>query len=146
MTGRQHEGRDIVGTSCSQARDLEIPADLAMLHEARDWAAGVAEEFGLSEDECFQIKLAMSEAVTNAIIHGSDADHDSVRIVAEQSNGLLSFEVADGGRDNPARDHRRLDEGGRGLELMAMVMDEVHLTRDGNGGLLRFSKRLADAA
>ena len=136
-----------MGTSCSRERDLEIPADLAMLREARDWAGCVAEEFGLSDDDCFQVKLAMSEAVTNAIIHGSDAEDDSVRIVAERADGVLSFEVADSGREDPDLDPvQRLDEGGRGLELVAMVMDEVQLTRNTSGGRLRFSKRLRSAA
>ncbi|CAN5492657.1 hypothetical protein BH20ACT19_BH20ACT19_03200 [soil metagenome] len=39
-----------------------------------------------------------------------------------------------------------LAEGGRGLQLVEMVMDEVELRRGSCGSLLRFVKRRAEAA
>jgi serine/threonine-protein kinase RsbW len=123
-------------------RELEIPADLERLRDAREWADEVAREFGLDEEDCFQVKLATSEAVTNAIIHGSGSDGDAVRLAARVSGDMLVFEVADRGREEPSADPvERLAEGGRGLELVSMVMDEVQLVRRGGGGLLRFAKR-----
>jgi anti-sigma regulatory factor (Ser/Thr protein kinase) len=122
--------------------ELEIPADLAMLHDAREWAADAAVAFGLCEGDCFQVKLAMSEAVTNAIIHGSGSGGASVHLAAHGEDDMLVFEVTDSGRDAPGIDPvERLDEGGRGLELVSMVMDEVQLIRRDGGGLLRFAKR-----
>ena len=35
---------------------------------------------------------------------------------------------------------KRVGEGGRGLELVSLVMDEVQLTRGDGGSVLRFSK------
>jgi anti-sigma regulatory factor (Ser/Thr protein kinase) len=35
------------------------------------------------------------------------------------------------------------DESGRGLELVTLMMDEVHMTSTGEGSLLRFTKRLS---
>jgi anti-sigma regulatory factor (Ser/Thr protein kinase) len=130
-----------------QERKLEIPADLERLRDAREWASKVAEDFGLSEEDCFQVKLATSEAVTNAIIHGSGSAKDSVRLAARGDEDMLVFEVRDRGAEEPAGDPvERLAEGGRGLELVSMVMDEVQLVRRGGGGLLRFGKRRDDAA
>ncbi len=130
-----------------QERELEIPADLAKLRDAREWACEVAEEFGLGEEDCFQVKLAASEAVTNAIIHGSSSDGDSIKLAARGDDDMLVFEVSDRGREDPGGDPvARLAEGGRGLELVSMVMDEVQLVRRGGGGLLRFSKRRERAA
>ena len=124
-----------------KARKLEIPADLAELHDAREWASQAAGDFGLAEDDRFQVKLAMSEAVTNAIIHGSGREGDSVRIAVRSDRDRLVFEVADQGRERPgANPIERLAEGGRGLDLVSMVMDEVELVRAGDGGLLRFAK------
>ncbi len=133
------------GTSTAfEARELEIPADLERLHEAREWARRLANEFGLGEHDCFQVKLAMSEAVTNAIIHGSHREGDVVGLAASADGDLLVFEVSDRGHDNPAGDLvERLAEGGRGLELVSTVMDEVELVRRGSGGLLRFGKSRA---
>ena len=55
------------------------------------------------------------------------------------------FEVTDPGRLDTGDPVERLDEGGRGLELVSMVMDEVKLVRREGGGSLRFSKRFAAA-
>jgi anti-sigma regulatory factor (Ser/Thr protein kinase) len=130
-----------------EERELEIPADLERLRDAREWASEVAEDFGLNEEDCFQVKLATSEAVTNAIIHGSGSTADSVRLSARGDDDMLVFEVHDRGAEEPAGDPvERLAEGGRGLELVSMVMDEVQLVRRGGGGLLRFGKRRDDAA
>jgi len=71
-------------------RGLRIPADLSMLRDARDWAAGAAADFGLAEEERFQVRLATSEAVTNAILHGSAADGGAVELQAEcRGKGVL---------------------------------------------------------
>ena len=87
----------------------------------------------------------MSEAVTNAIIHGSAGQTDVVRIAACMGEEALVFEVTDPGRLDTGDPVERLDEGGRGLELVSMVMDEVKLVRGDAGGSLRFAKHLAAA-
>jgi serine/threonine-protein kinase RsbW len=134
-----------VTAACAfEERELEIPADLERLRDAREWAEETARDFGMDEEDCFQIKLATSEAVTNAIIHGSGSDGDAVRLAARVDGDMLVFEVVDRGSQEPAGDPvERLAEGGRGLELVSMVMDEVELVRRGDGGLLRFGKRRA---
>lgn len=147
-SGRQHEGQglSVSSTCCDEPRrELEIPAELERLRETRDWANQIAMDTGLSEDDCFQVKLAMSEAVTNAIIHGSARQSDTVRIVACKSDDRLVFKVTDPGRVGADGPVERLDEGGRGLELVSMVMDEVELERTDAGGSLRFSKKFAAA-
>ena len=136
----------MTSTSCEQRKQkLEIPAELERLRETREWANQVALGHGLSEDDCFQVKLAMSEAVTNAIVHGSSQETDVVRIVACMGEEELVFEVSDPGRVDAGDPVERIAEGGRGLELVSMIMDEVQLVRREGGGSLRFSKRLAAA-
>lgn len=126
-----------------QRREHSIRADLARLKEARDFAERAAMEFGLPSDVCYQIKLALSEAVTNAIQHGSSSAEDSVRIVVSEEPGALAFEVVDTGRFVP-RVSRRGDmpESGRGLEFMRLLMDEVELYPGDRGTRLRLVKRL----
>lgn len=120
-------------------RDLSIPADLARLGQAREWAAQAAEDFGLAEEERFQIKLAMSEAVTNAILHGSGSDRDAVELGVREEQDALVFEVRDCGSNGDGC-VERLHDGGRGLELVSLVMDEVELDRAEQGSVLRFAK------
>jgi len=126
-----------------QRREHSIRADLARLKEARDFAERAAMEFGLPSDACYQVKLAMSEAVTNAIQHGSSSPDDPVRILITEEPGALAFEVVDTGRFVP-RVSRRGDmpESGRGLEFMRLLMDTVELYPGDSGTRLRLVKRI----
>jgi anti-sigma regulatory factor (Ser/Thr protein kinase) len=124
-------------------REHSIRADLARLKEARDFAERAAMECGLPSDACYQVKLALSEAVTNAIQHGSSSPADPIRIVVTEEPGALAFEVVDTGRFVP-RVTRRGDmpESGRGLEFMRLMMDVVELDPGEHGTRLRLVKRL----
>jgi len=124
-------------------REYSISADLGRLKEARDFAERAAIAFGLPSDACYQVKLALSEAVTNAIQHGSSSPEDSVRIVVTEEPGALAFEVVDTGRFVP-RVARRGDmpESGRGLEFIRLMMDEVDIDPGEHGTRLRLVKRL----
>ena len=125
-------------------REHSILADLSLLKEARDFAARAAEDFGLDGPACYDVKLAMSEAVTNAIQHGSSSPSDPIRIAIAPEGGALVFEVLDTGRFVPRVKRRgELTESGRGLEFMRVLMDEVDLRTGENGTLMRFSKRRA---
>ena len=126
-----------------QRREHSIRADLARLKEARDFAEAAALELGLPSEACYQIKLALSEAVTNAIQHGSRSQEDPVLIVVTEEPGALSFEVLDTGRFVP-RVTRRGDmpESGRGMEFMRLMMDEVDVFPGDHGTRLRLVKHL----
>jgi serine/threonine-protein kinase RsbW len=127
-----------------ERREHSISADVGRLKEARDFADRVAAEFGLGEEARYEVKLAMSEAVTNAIEHGSSSPEDRIRIVASVEAGRLVFEVLDTGRFRPRVVRRaEMPESGRGLEFVRVLMDEVDLRPGTAGTLLRFAKRLA---
>jgi anti-sigma regulatory factor (Ser/Thr protein kinase) len=124
-------------------REHSILADLRLLKEARDFAARAAADFGFDGAACYDVKLAMSEAVTNAIQHGSSSPEAPVRILVSEESGALVFEVVDTGRFVP-RVTRRGDmpESGRGLEFMRLMMDQVELDPGEHGTRLRLVKRL----
>jgi serine/threonine-protein kinase RsbW len=125
-------------------REHSIPADLRLLKEARDFAERAAADFGLDGPACYDVKLAMSEAVTNAIQHGSSSPNDPIKIVVGAEGGALVFEVLDTGRFRPRVKRRgELTESGRGLEFMRVLMDEVDLRAGDSGTLMRFTKRRA---
>jgi serine/threonine-protein kinase RsbW len=126
-----------------EPREHAIRADVGRLKEARDFAERAAAEFGFDPDARYQVKLAMSEAVTNAIQHGSSSPHDPIRIVANAEGDALVFEVLDTGRFRPQVRRGLMPESGRGLEFMRLMMDEVDLRPGARGTLLRFVKRLA---
>jgi anti-sigma regulatory factor (Ser/Thr protein kinase) len=124
-------------------REHSISADLGRLKEARDFAERAAAEFGLSDDACYEVKLALSEAVSNAIQHGSRSDDAPIRIFVSGEAGALVIEVIDTGRFVPrvTRDGD-MPESGRGLEFMRLMMDEVDLQPGSDGTRLRLVKRL----
>ena len=129
-----------------ESRQRAINADLARLQEAREFADEAAVAFGLANGDRYQVKLAMSEAVTNAIQHGSTSEQDPIQIEAVEEAGALVFYVRDTGRFVPRIAPRGdLPESGRGLEFMGLVMDEVEVRPEADGTVLRFAKRL-DAA
>jgi anti-sigma regulatory factor (Ser/Thr protein kinase) len=122
-------------------REHSILADLRLLKEARDFAERAAEEFGLDGAACYDVKLAMSEAVTNAIQHGSSSPSDPIKIGIAAEGQALVFEVLDTGRFVPrVRRRGELSESGRGLEFMRVLMDEVDLRPGDSGTLMRFAK------
>lgn len=127
-----------------QPREHSMQADLGLLKEARDFAARAAQDFGLAEGACYDVKVAMSEAVTNAIQHGSSSPEDPIRIAIMAEGPALVFEVLDTGRFRPRVMRRgELSESGRGLEFMRVLMDEVDLRPGKDGTLMRFIKRRA---
>jgi anti-sigma regulatory factor (Ser/Thr protein kinase) len=123
-------------------REHSMHADLGLLKEARDFAERAASDFGFGPNACYDVKLAMSEAVTNAIQHGSSSPKDPIRIAVLAEGPALVFEVLDTGRFVPRVMRRgELSESGRGLEFMRVLMDEVDLRPGATGTLMRFIKR-----
>ena len=123
-------------------RVLSIPADLARLREAREFAAEAAAAYGFDDRVQYQIKMAASEAVANAVEHGSASPGDQIELRVRDERGSLAFYVSDRGSfvsKLPARG--ALPERGRGLAFMAQLMDEVDLRPGPDGTVIRFSKR-----
>jgi anti-sigma regulatory factor (Ser/Thr protein kinase) len=88
------------------------------------------------------VKLAMSEAVTNAIQHGSSSPDDAILIAAIADADGLAFEIRDTGRFIPRVTRGdEMSESGRGLDFMRLLMDDVQVHPSDDGTLLRFTKR-----
>lgn len=125
------------------ASELRLRADPSQLREARRHVEDVAAAFGLDDDERYDVVLAVNEAVTNAIRHGlPDADgHISLR--ASSDGRRLTFEVRDHGTFTaPKVDPATESERGRGLAMMACLMDEVQLRLEEGSTTVFLSKRL----
>ena len=127
----------------SERREHSIRADLEQLKEARDFGERAAADLGLPQEACYEVTLALSEAVTNAIKHGSHSPDAPITILVSGEPGALVFEVIDTGRFIPrVTRHGDMPESGRGLEFMRLMMDEVDLQPGSDGTRLRLVKRL----
>ncbi|MEV6027834.1 SpoIIE family protein phosphatase [Streptomyces sp. NPDC052036] len=94
----------------------EIPANLAAVCEAREWAARQLTLWGLN-DLLFTTELIVSELVTNAIRYGRPPAE--LRLIR---HNVLVCEVTDSSSTQPRlRRARTTDEGGRGLFLVAQL-------------------------
>ena len=97
-----------------QVADWDLPADPAVVADARKEATRQLTEWGL-EELAFTTELVVSELVTNAIRHAEGPIR--LRLIRERA---LICEVSDGGATAPHLRHpRTTDEGGRGLLLVS---------------------------
>ncbi|MBB5959259.1 anti-sigma regulatory factor (Ser/Thr protein kinase) [Saccharothrix tamanrassetensis] len=112
---------------------VEIPADAGRLAVVRSRLDTWLLELGVSEDDRYDLIIAVNEAVSNAVEHAyQDNDPGVVRIEGEvRPDGRVSVRVADDGRWRvpPVE----LSDRGRGLLLMRENVDEVHVERTPTG-------------
>lgn len=126
--------------------ELRLPARPSELRTARQYAEEAAAAFGLDADGCYELALAFNEAVTNAIRHGAPDSRGQIRLSVLMDADRLTLTVHDHGTfAAPVLDRARTCEQGRGLALMASLMD-VQICAGPAGTTVRLSKARADDA
>ncbi len=106
------------------------------------------EPYCKDQDFWFDVRLALEEALVNAVKHGNKADsHKSVRVSIELNDKAVTIEVKDEGAgfdyERLARptDQKNLEKlSGRGVFLMKNLMDSV--TYLDKGSRVRMIKHL----
>jgi serine/threonine-protein kinase RsbW len=94
----------------------------------------------VSPEERFDLKLAATEALSNAV---KQAGGNAVEIVLEGRQGVVEVQVADPGRFVQPSWRRTFSEGGRGIPLMLALVDEVEFAQTGDGTRVRMRKRIS---
>ncbi len=121
--------------------ELQLPAERSELGAARKYAADSAAAFGLDADTCYEFVFAVNEAVTNAIRHGASDEHGLIHLSIVADADRLTFSVRDRGTFvMPILDGSMSADHGRGLALMASLVDEVQLEIEPGGTTVRLSK------
>jgi serine/threonine-protein kinase RsbW len=125
--------------------NLSLPATSSCLPDLRRAAARTLG--GVEESVAADVLLALDEAVSNAIRHGSAAG-DPVQVSVERDGDWVEMTVRDGGPTPrlprlPAEPPPALNTGGRGLWLILQLVDEVRLQRVGEGTKLILRRRIA---
>jgi anti-sigma regulatory factor (Ser/Thr protein kinase) len=137
----QHEA------SSHAVSDLRLPAKPSELSAARRYAEEAATAFGLDADGCYEFVFAVNEAVTNAIRHGTPDEQGQIHLGITTSPDRLTFIVRDCGTFVPfVRMSNSKSEHGRGLALMAKLVDEVQLCSEPGSTTVRLSKARAGYA
>lgn len=107
---------------------LEMAGQAENVGLARLVAAAFAAQMEFSLSEIEEIKMAVAEAVNNAIIHGYRGGGGRVWLTLEQKEKRLRIVVEDEGVGFGGDDGQEKQEGeGLGLMFMRSFMDEVHI-------------------
>jgi serine/threonine-protein kinase RsbW len=118
--------------------EIRVPAKAQYIGIARLTISGLASRLGFNYDEIEDLKIATSEAVTNAVQHayqGSEGEvvvgcalyEDKIEIMIADHGESFNYEETkkDIGPYNELEEVEFLREGGLGLYLMETLMDEV---------------------
>lgn len=124
------------------ALDIEIPSDVSYIEGVVELAARRCRELRIPSRKCtLNVRVALGEALSNAILRGNGATGRHVRVRATVSDDTVVFDVFDEGpgfdmdtaRQDATTPENILREDGRGLFLMHQLMDRVERFRaDGN--------------
>ena len=132
---------------------LRVPARAEYVALARLALSGLADIVALPEELLADLKLALTEAVSNSVRHAYAGGAGFVSIAYELSGDALTVEVVDDGKgfdpdQPPALEGEELTEGGLGIAIIRTIADEFELSsRPGvRGSRLRFVKRLRQPA
>ena len=130
-------------------RESWLPAVPESAPKARAMVREAADEHGLDGGATWDLMLATSEAVANAILHGAvcgDPEH-GVLLRIEVDEDAISIEVCDCGVfDAQLRPAAHDDTHGRGIPIIAALADHFELLPEPSQTRVRFGKRLHAAA
>ena len=133
------------------SRTIEVVADVQHLAGARDSVSDLVSPLEFEESALFDIKVALGEALANAVRHGSPEDRDATILVEVNAYpDRLVLEVTDSGSGFDG-EHACSDDlyavSGRGIMFMRALMDSICFSSaDGGGTTVRLVKhRVTDA-
>jgi serine/threonine-protein kinase RsbW len=125
--------------------NLTLPPTSSSLPDLRRSVARTLED--VDREVVADVLLALDEAVSNAIRHGSRAG-EQVLVTVDSDGEWVEMTVRDGGPTPrlprlPAEPPPVLQTGGRGLWLILQLVDEVRLQRIADGTRLTMRRRVS---
>ncbi len=139
-------------TECSNYIKLEFPSKSANEHFARAAVAAFAAQLDPTMDELGDIKTAVSEAVTNAIVHAYPEEMGVVFLRARILHGdTLELTIKDRGRGipdvkqamEPLYSTGGEERSGMGFTIMESFMDKLQVrSRPGKGTTVTMKRQI----
>ena len=119
---------------------------------ARLFVSGFLTPLDPTVSEMTEIKTAVSEAVTNAIIHGYEEKRGRVELFCAYVKNKVYIEIADKGsgienialaREPLYTSKPEMERSGMGFTIMETFMDRIHIqSEEGNGTRIFMEKTL----
>jgi anti-sigma regulatory factor (Ser/Thr protein kinase) len=119
--------------SSGEVLNESYPAIPETVPVARRAVGAVAAAAGVSDERLEEIRLAVSEAISNAVVHAyADGEDGQFHVTAAVASGELWVLIGDDGRGMHAgNDSRGL---GIGLSLISGLSDDFSIVTRGSGG------------
>ncbi len=117
---------------------------------ARLFVSGFLTPLDLTISEMTEIKTAVSEAVTNAIIHGYEEKRGSVELFCAYKENKIYIEIADEGsgienitlaREPLYTSKPEMERSGMGFTIMETFMDRIHIQSEAGNGTRVFMEK-----
>jgi serine/threonine-protein kinase RsbW len=129
------------------ALNLTLDSHPKNIAEVEPYVTQVVQKFEINQELYGNMLITLTEAVSNAIIHGNSAKAAKKVVVSTNcSNQRISFTIQDEGAGfnpdtlpDPTAPENILTPGGRGVFLMRQLSDAVTFSDDGRLVTLEFS-------
>ncbi len=130
------------------SRAWDVPGDAAAIRDAVELVHEQVQAAGWEEAAAFAVRLAMDEALTNALRHGHAGDVTKpIAVVVRITSEAVHLEVTDAGPGfdpawvpDPTAEENLTIASGRGLALIRAFMTEVQVVPPGNQVRMRLDR------
>lgn len=124
--------------------EISFPSDTAKGQEVQERIISAMDAYSFSDKDVFGMRLALEEALVNAIKHGNSMDSNKeVHVTCQVDDIQTRITIRDEGTGfdpgdvpDPTDEDNLEKPGGRGIMLMKAFMTEVSYSDDGNEVLL----------
>ena len=125
---------------------LTIVSDPSNISQVEPYAERIANQYHLGPEKRINLLISLTEAVTNAIMHGNKQDRSKmVKIQCAKTNRHLAVRVSDQGPGfnfnslpDPTSPERICECGGRGVFLMNQLCDQLQYKNGGTTVEMKF--------
>ncbi len=125
---------------------LELKSDISCMPEVESFVENVVDKFHVAPEIYGNILISLTEAVTNAIVHGNSSDSTKkVFVGMNKSDREIIFKVTDQGSGfdfsalpDPTAPENLLRIGGRGVFMMKQLSDLVVFSDNGSTVEMQF--------
>ena len=132
---------------------ISRPSNSESMREIQDSVAQLLGELEYPKRDCFAVRLALEEALANAVKHGNGRDESKTFEVRCKANSeVVEIEVCDQGAGfalervpSPTEGERLFNANGRGLALMERFMDRIEFRSNGSSVLMQKRRSSVEA-